>query len=131
MGSAAYINRGMILHILALIVLTFTQAAVSAIPVFAILVIWSLSAWSSGPTQQYNLVQLEPNSSGVMLGLNQSVMQLAMAAGAGIGGFAVEQWSLSSITWIGAGGVAIAMVVSFVLFRLGKRESMGRAPLEA
>ena len=66
-----------------------------------------------------------------MLGLNQSVMRLAMGAGAGIGGFAVEQWSLSSITWIGAGGVAIAMVVSFVLFRLGKRESMGRAPLEA
>lgn len=129
-GVPLTLTGGMILHILALIVLTFTHAAVSAIPVFAILVIWSLSAWSSGPTQQYNLVQLEPNSSGVMLGLNQSVMQLAMAAGAGIGGVAVEQWSLSSITWIGAGGVAIATVVSFVLFRLGKRESIGRAPLE-
>lgn len=129
-GVPLTLTGGMILHILALIVLTFTHAVVSAIPVFAILVIWSLSAWSSGPTQQYNLVQLEPNSSGVMLGLNQSVMQLAMAAGAGIGGVAVEQWSLSSITWIGAGGVAIATVVSFVLFRLGKRESIGRAPLE-
>ncbi|MCV4232751.1 MFS transporter [Virgibacillus sp. LDC1] len=130
-GVPLTLSGGMILHILALIVLTFTQAAVSVILVFAILVIWSLSAWSSGPTQQYNLVQLEPNSSGVMLGLNQSVMQLAMAAGAGIGGVAVEQWSLSSITWIGAGGVAIAMIVSFVLFRLGKQESAARAPLEA
>ncbi len=129
-GVPLTLTGGMILHILALIVLTFTHTAASVILVFLILVIWSLSAWSSGPTQQYNLVQLEPNSSGVMLGLNQSMMQLSMAAGAGIGGIAVEQWSLSSITWIGAAGVAIAMVVSFALFRLGKRKRTARAVIE-
>ena len=58
---------GMLLHIIALIVLTFTDAGVSVMLVFAVLVIWSLAAWSSGPTQQYNLVQLEPNSSGSCL----------------------------------------------------------------
>lgn len=122
---------GMLLHIIALIVLTFTDAGASVMLVFAVLVIWSLAAWSSGPTQQYNLVQLEPNSSGVMLGLNQSMMQLSMAAGAGIGGIAIERISLSSIAWIGAAGVAIAAVVSLVLFQSIKQESTDHAALDA
>ncbi|WP_456288086.1 MFS transporter [Paenibacillus sp. AK002] len=122
---------GMLLHIIALIVLTFTNAGASVMLVFAVLVIWSLAAWSSGPTQQYNLVQLEPNSSGVMLGLNQSMMQLSMAAGAGIGGIAIERISLSSIAWIGAAGVAIAAVVSLVLFQSIKQESTDHAALDA
>lgn len=122
---------GMLLHIIALIVLTFTDAGASVMLVFAVLVIWSLAAWSSGPTQQYNLVQLEPNSSGVMLGLNQSMMQLSMAAGAGIGGIAIERISLSSIAWIGAAGVAIAAVVSLVLFQSNKQESTDHAALDA
>lgn len=122
---------GMLLHIIALIVLTFTDAGVSVMLVFAVLVIWSLAAWSSGPTQQYNLVQLEPNSSGVMLGLNQSMMQLSMAAGAGIGGIAIERISLSSIAWIGAAGVLIAAVVSLVLFQYNKQESTDHAALDA
>lgn len=122
---------GMLLHIIALIVLTFTGAGASVMLVFAVLVIWSLAAWSSGPTQQYNLVQLEPNSSGVMLGLNQSMMQLSMAAGAGIGGIAIERISLSSIAWIGAAGVAIAAVVSLVLFQSNKQESTDHAALDA
>ncbi|ACX66963.1 MFS transporter [Paenibacillus sp. FSL H8-0457] len=122
---------GMLLHIIALIVLTFTDAGASVMLVFAVLVIWSLAAWSSGPTQQYNLVQLEPNSSGVMLGLNQSMMQLSMAAGAGIGGIAIERISLSSIAWIGAAGVAIAAVVSLVLFQYIKQESTDHAALDA
>ncbi|SEK96873.1 MFS transporter, DHA1 family, purine base/nucleoside efflux pump [Paenibacillus sp. cl141a] len=122
---------GMLLHITALIVLTFTDAGASVMLVFAVLVIWSLAAWSTGPTQQYNLVQLEPNSSGVMLGLNQSMMQLSMAAGAGIGGIAIERISLSSIAWIGAAGVAIAAVVSLVLFQSIKQESTDHAALDA
>ena len=122
---------GMLLHIIALIVLSFTNAGASVMLVFAVLVIWSLAAWSSGPTQQYNLVQLEPNSSGVMLGLNQSMMQLSMAAGAGIGGIAIERISLSSIAWIGAAGVAIAAVVSLVLFQSIKQESTDHAALDA
>lgn len=129
-GVSSTLTGGMMLHILALIALTFTHAASSVIPVFVILVVWSLAAWSSGPAQQFNLVQLEPDSSGVMLGLNQSMMQLSMAAGAGIGGVAVEQISLSSITWIGAVGVAIAVAASFVLFRLGKERSPDHAALE-
>jgi DHA1 family putative efflux transporter-like MFS transporter len=110
---------GMILHIFALIMLSFVAGSI--VGVFAVLLLWSFAAWSSGPTQQYHLVTLEPESSGVMLGLNQSMMQLAMAAGAGFGGIVVGGVSLSAITWIGALGVALAIVATLVLSQLGLR----------
>jgi len=106
---------GMSLHVIMLILLSLVTN--SYISVLIILVLWSFAAWSSGPTQQYNLATIEPESSGILLGLNQSVMQLAMAAGAGIGGIFVEKVSLSSVTWIGALGVTIAIGVALTLSR--------------
>ncbi|MGG6361963.1 MFS transporter [Peribacillus frigoritolerans] len=112
-GVSFTLIGGMALHIVMIIMLSIVTNSLMA--VLIILTLWSFAAWSSGPTQQYHLATLEPESSGVMLGLNQSMMQLAMAAGAGIGGVVVEQASLASITWIGATGVAIAMVIVLVL----------------
>jgi len=106
---------GMALHIFSLVMLNLTAHA--SVIIFAILILWSFAAWSSGPTQQYNLVTMAPESSGIMLSLNSSVMQLAMAAGAGIGGIAVNSVSLSSITWIGAAGVAIALIIMMLSYR--------------
>lgn len=115
-GVAPTLTGGMLLHIVALLGLSITaQLTDSWLPVVAVLVVWSFAAWSSGPTQQYNLVRIEPNYSGIMLGLNQSVMQLSMAAGAGIGGILVDQISLASITWFGTIGVFIAVIASFLL----------------
>lgn len=110
---------GMIIHIASLILLPF--AANSPIAVFAVLMLWSFSAWTTGPTQQYNLVTLAPESSGVMLSLNSSMNQLAMAAGAAIGGVAVGQVSLTSITWFGAIGVVIALLGVWGLARLRRQ----------
>lgn len=106
---------GMSLHIIMLVLLSLVTN--SYISVLIILILWSFAAWSSGPTQQYNLATIEPESAGILLGLNQSVMQLAMAAGAGIGGIFVEKVSLSSVTWIGALGVTIAIVATLALSR--------------
>lgn len=106
---------GMFLHIIMLVLLSLVTN--SYISVLIVLILWSFAAWSSAPTQQYNLATIEPESSGILLGLNQSVMQLAMAAGAGIGGIFVEKISLSSVTWIGALGVTIAIVATLVLSR--------------
>jgi DHA1 family putative efflux transporter-like MFS transporter len=97
---------GMLLHAVTLILLSL--AAHSPAVVFPLLILWAFSAWSSGPTQQYHLITLAPGASGIMLSLNSSVLQLAMAAGAGIGGIVVEQASLASISWMGAAGVAVA-----------------------
>jgi DHA1 family putative efflux transporter-like MFS transporter len=115
-GAPRTLISGMLLHAAALIVLSLT--AQSSIVVFGLLIIWAFAAWSSGPTQQYHLITLTPGASGIMLSLNSSVIQLAMAAGAGIGGVVVEQSSLASISWIGAAGVMIAALTATLSFRL-------------
>ena len=112
---------GMVLHVISLILLSFVGQSVIA--VFAILILWSFAAWSSAPAQQFNLVKLVPESSGVMLSLNSSMMQFAMAVGAGIGGLIVNRVSLASITWFGVFGVLIAIIAVFVLSSMASRHS--------
>lgn len=112
---------GMMLHVISLILLSLVGESVIAI--FAILILWSFAAWSSAPVQQFNLVSLVPESLGVMLSLNSSMMQLAMAVGAGVGGVIVNRISLASITWFGALGVLIAIIAVFVLSSIASRYS--------
>lgn len=116
---------GMLVHAVALILISL--AAKSPTVMFPLLMLWSFSAWSSGPTQQYNLIQQAPEASGIMLSLNSSVLQLAMAAGAGIGGVVVEQASLTSISWIGAAGVTIAAATAAASFGLSRSEARRKA----
>lgn len=112
---------GMVLHVISLILLSLVGE--SAIAIFAILILWSFAAWSSAPAQQFNLVSLVPESSGVMLSLNSSMMQLAMAVGAGVGGVIVNRISLASITWFGALSVLIAIIAVFALSSIASRYS--------
>ncbi|MDP4099321.1 MFS transporter [Paenibacillus sp. P96] len=114
-GVAFTLTGGMALHIISLMLLTMAHSVVS---IFAVLILWSFAAWSSGPTQQYNLASLVPESSGVLLSLNQSTMQLSMAVGAGMGGVIIEQASLASVTWFAALGVAIATAGVLLLNRM-------------
>ncbi|GMK41431.1 putative MFS-type transporter YbcL [Paenibacillus sp. CCS19] len=119
-GYKRTLVTGMLFHAAWLIVISF--AAHSQGLMFVLLILWSFSAWSSGPTQQYHLISLAPEATSIMLSLNTSVVQLAMAAGAGIGGIVVEGASLTAVTWIGAAGVAMAAIMSaaaFGYFRVG------------
>ncbi|WP_282940639.1 MFS transporter [Paenibacillus sp. RC67] len=116
---------GMLVHAVALVLISVAgQSPAFMIP---LLVLWSFSAWSSGPTQQYNLIQQAPEASGIMLSLNSSVLQLAMAAGAGIGGVVVEQASLTSISWIGAAGVTVAAATAAASLGLSRSEARRKA----
>ncbi|WP_337031510.1 MFS transporter [Paenibacillus illinoisensis] len=115
-GVHRTLSGGLALHIVMLILLSVVTHTL--LGVMMVLMLWSFSAWSSGPTQQYHLTTIEPEASGVMLGLNQSMMQLAMAAGAGVGGIAIETISLTSITWIGAAGIAIAILALVILNKM-------------
>ncbi|WP_240418629.1 MFS transporter [Paenibacillus periandrae] len=124
-GVPRTLISGMTLHTVALILLSL--AAHSPAIVFPLLMLWSFAAWSSGPTQQYHLISLAPEASGIMLSLNSSVLQLAMAAGAGIGGVIVEKASLSSISWIGAAGVAVAAGTAVASLGLSRSHSRRKA----
>ncbi|MFF2154815.1 MFS transporter [Paenibacillus chitinolyticus] len=116
---------GMLLQAIALVLIFI--AGQSPVLILPLLVLWSFSAWTSGPTQQFNLVQQAPEAAGVMLSLNSSVLQLAMAAGAGIGGVVVEHVSLTSITWIGALGVTVAAATAMVSLRLSRSKARHKA----
>ncbi|MBD3918369.1 MFS transporter [Paenibacillus sp. PR3] len=128
-GFKRTLVTGMLFHSVWLVVISF--AAHSPSLMFPLLMLWSLSAWSSGPTQQYHLISLAPEATSIMLSLNSSVLQLAMAAGAGIGGIIVESASLTAITWIGAAGVAVAALISagaFGYFSAGAASRVGSSP---
>ncbi|WP_152394732.1 MFS transporter [Paenibacillus guangzhouensis] len=127
-GVARTLISGMLIHAIVLIGLSIS--AQSAVAVFPLLMVWAFSAWSSGPTQQYYLISLAPEASGIMLSLNTSILQLAMAAGAGIGGFAIEQISLSSISWIGAAGVTIAAGTAAVSLGLSRSRARARTRIQ-
>ncbi|MFE6075066.1 MFS transporter [Paenibacillus sp. NPDC057886] len=111
----------MVLHVVALVLLSLS--AQSPAIVFLVLIFWALSAWSTSPTQQYHLMTLAPAASGIMVSMNSSVLQLAMGAGAGIGGVVVEQASLASISWIGAAVVAIAATTVMVYLRVTRSKA--------
>jgi DHA1 family putative efflux transporter-like MFS transporter len=110
-GVIFTLKRGLLVNVTSLVVLSFISH--SNIAVFIILIVWSFAAWSSGATQQYNLATISPESSDVLLGLNQSMMQLGFAFGAGLGGVIVGQISLSSITWFSALSVVLASITTF------------------
>ncbi|WP_342045348.1 MFS transporter [Bacillus sp. OTU530] len=110
-GVIFTLKRGLLVNVTSLVVLSFISH--SNIAVLIILTVWSFAAWSSGATQQYNLATISPESSDVLLGLNQSMMQLGFAFGAGLGGVIVGQISLSSITWFSALSVVFASITTF------------------
>ncbi|MDQ6599012.1 MFS transporter [Bacillus salipaludis] len=118
-GNPKTLVGGLIVHCLALVLLsTIARSTFVAIP---LLMLWSFSAWSSGPGMQYNLVSLAPEASGIMLSLYGSFIQLGIAAAAGIGGIAVKSTSVLSVSWIGAASVAIAVIIAAVSFSLNRK----------
>jgi MFS transporter, DHA1 family, putative efflux transporter len=120
-GNPTTLVGGLVVHVIALLLLsTIARSTIVAIP---LLMLWSFSAWSSGPGMQYNLVWLAPEASGIMLSLYGSFIQLGIAAAAGIGGIAVKSTSVLAVSWIGAVSVAIAAIITAVSFGLSSKPS--------
>ncbi|PLS08476.1 MFS transporter [Neobacillus cucumis] len=118
-GNPRTLVGGLFVHVIALVLLA--TIAKSTFVIIPLLMLWSFSAWSSGPGMQYNLVWLAPEASGIMLSLYGSFIQLGIAAAAGIGGIAVKSISVLAVSWIGAGSVAIAALIAAVSFRLNSK----------
>lgn len=114
-GVARTLTGATLLNMVMLMLLSVV-AGTSIFLVFSVLVLWSLFSWAASPSQQYDLLTLSPKTSGVMLALNTSVLQLAIAAGAGLGGIVINYISLQAITWIAAASVAVAAMISAALF---------------
>jgi DHA1 family putative efflux transporter-like MFS transporter len=101
-----------------IVVQALSLALVSALSglsvvVIVLLMIWTVAVWSFGPTQNFNLLSIAPEASGIMLSLNSTFVQLGFAAGAGIGGIAVGASSILAICWIGTVAVTVAFFITF------------------
>jgi DHA1 family putative efflux transporter-like MFS transporter len=119
-GTVRTLVGSMVVQAIALALMsTSARTTMVAIP---LLMLWAIAAWTFGPTQNYNLLSLAPEASGIILGLNSSFVQLGFAAGAAIGGIAVGL-SILAIGWIGAVAVAVAFLVASVSFGVTGRVS--------
>ncbi|WP_338001040.1 MFS transporter [Neobacillus terrae] len=115
-GTNRTLVISMIAHALSLAFLSVDEK--STFVAIVLLMVWAIAAWAFAPTQNFNLLSISPEASGIMLSLNATFVQLGFAAGAGIGGIAVDGSSILSICWIGAVSVAVAIAVMSVSFRL-------------
>ncbi|WP_180247578.1 hypothetical protein [Bacillus sp. AFS031507] len=95
-----------------LFLVSMVVVLISSVPIShdILLMLWEIACWTFGAVQNFNLVSLAPESSGIVLSLNSSFVQLGFAAGAGIGGIAVGGSSIMAITWISAASVVCAAV---------------------
>lgn len=113
-GTVRTLIGSMAVQALALTLLsTVSGGVIFTIP---LLMLWEIAAWTFGPTQNFKLVSLVPEASGIVLSLNSTFVQFGFAAGAGIGGIAVGGLSIMAITWVGAVSVAFAAFITVVSF---------------
>lgn len=89
-----------------------------AVVIIPLLMIWTIATWTFGPTQNFNLLSIAPEASGIMLSLNSTFVQLGFAAGAGIGGIALGGSSILAISWVATAAVAVAFFITVASFGL-------------
>ncbi len=105
----AKILQAVFLGALALLALVLPQG--SLVIVAIVLMLWSITAWACGPSQQVRVASLDAETSGVLVALNQSSMQIGIAAGSALGGLATSLAGLASLPWLSAAAVVIALVL--------------------
>jgi len=89
--------------------------------VLPLLMLWSFFAWSTGPVQQVYLIGMAPQASGIILSVNNSIVQLGMAVGAVIGGIIVDSISLTAAGWLGGIGVALGLIPAVYSLTMRRR----------
>ncbi|MCA1222137.1 MFS transporter [Streptomyces sp. 8L] len=63
------------------------------------LVVWGIFGWSFAPIQQHRLVELAPDSAGVVLSLNGSAIYLGISLGGFLGSIAIGRGGATAVGW--------------------------------
>jgi DHA1 family putative efflux transporter-like MFS transporter len=122
-GHHATLMASKVLQIIFLVAMALSAMVLphpSMIAIAVVLALWSIAAWASGPAQQVRVASLDPNASGVLVGLNQSGMQLGIATGAALGGIAANTFGLAALPWLSAVMVALALALMIWLHQAKK-----------
>lgn len=102
-----YVGLGVHCTVLAL----FFLFGHSSMAMYALLVFWSMAAWSSGPALQFRLISLAPESTSIIFSFYTSMIQFGMAAGAMIGGLVIQAGALGQVPAYAACSVFISLLL--------------------
>ncbi len=75
------------------------------------LMLWALAVWASGPLLRYNIITIAEKNQGIVISLYNSLVQLGVATGAGIGGIVVAHLPIISLSYVST----LAVLISFIL----------------
>ncbi|MFX3617324.1 MAG: MFS transporter [Sporolactobacillus sp.] len=122
-GTARTLVGCMTLQAITLVLVSLIFGSVSIVSLL-LLLFWTIGVWIFGPTQNFNLLSIAPDASGIMLSLNSSFTQFGFAAGAAVGGITMSSWSTMGITWVGAAAVALGAIIAAVAFDFSRTSSV-------
>ncbi|MCY9674358.1 MFS transporter [Bacillus pumilus] len=117
-GPIFTIFTGIILQIIMLILLAFVTG--NLVVMVAVIMIWMIATWSTSPAQQLYLVTLVPKSPDIALSVNTSFIQFGFALGSGVGGFVLSETSILNLSWISAGTVFLALLMTILMVAFGR-----------
>lgn len=120
-GSERVIVISSIGHIVAL---TLLPAAIRSLPLaIALLLLWVVSMFMSGPATQTLFIKRTPESANLIISLNTSITQVGLAAGAGLGGMAVTMNATVLYNpWVASAALFLAAAAALILVRRGGRK---------
>ncbi|WP_254506347.1 MFS transporter [Bacillus altitudinis] len=112
-GPIFTIFSGIILQIMMLMLLAFVTG--NLVVMVAVIMIWMIATWSTSPAQQLYLVTLVPKSPDIALSVNTSFIQFGFALGSGLGGIVLNGTSVLNLSWLSAGTVFLALLMTILM----------------
>ncbi|WP_084523949.1 MFS transporter [Nocardia inohanensis] len=102
---------------------------------FGTALVWAAAfgfpGWVWAVAQQHRLMELAPQGSPLLLGLNASAQYLGIGLGGAIGGIGLRQWGSGALGWIGAGAAALSLALLTISYRTGRNPSREFVPATA
>ncbi len=101
-------------------ILTLSMLKGTPLLIIPTLMTWALAAWAPGPLLRYNVISLSSEEPGVILSLYNSLIQVGVAAGAGLGGIVINHLPIISLSYTAAMLVFISSVITFFFIKSKK-----------
>ena len=115
---------------LSAVLLALGAVLASPVATVAVVAVWGGFAFANVPPLQAHTVQIArqvaPEAVDVASGLNIGAFNLGIAGGAWLGGIAVARWGLGAAPFLGAGVVALALVLTWLSGRSARATTAAR-----